>query len=261
MPKNSKITQEYRNILGVNVLSTNLPQLLDNIKQKIHNKDKFLIFTPNPELVLASKDNILLKKALNAVDFNVPDGVGLKFASKFLYGKNLNIIPGRVLFQKLIEVASDNDWKVFLLGGENNESVLVAESIITYFPTIHIVTSKGARLNQKGEPATKDDQKLMDEAVKRINDFKPDLLFVAFGNPKQELWLINNLKSININGGMAVGGTFRYLAGMSKLPPQWISMLGLEWLWRLFTEPKRFGRVFNAVIMFPLAVLKNKFNK
>jgi N-acetylglucosaminyldiphosphoundecaprenol N-acetyl-beta-D-mannosaminyltransferase len=53
---------------------------------------------------------------------------------------------------------------------------------------------------------------------------------------------------------MAVGGTFRYIAGMSKLPPKWMENFGLEWVWRLITEPKRFSRIFNAFPIFPLRI-------
>jgi N-acetylglucosaminyldiphosphoundecaprenol N-acetyl-beta-D-mannosaminyltransferase len=77
---------------------------------------------------------------------------------------------------------------------------------------------------------------------------------VAFGNPKQEIWLYKNLAKLRVGGAMAVGGTFRYIAGMSKLPPKWMEKIGLEWLWRLFTEPRRLGRVFRAVVVFSIKV-------
>lgn len=259
--KNSKTDRKYVNILGVNVLSTTEESLLTAVEKNISSSKKFSILTPNPELVLASTTNNKLKEALNSATFSVPDGVGLDYASKFLLNKALNIIPGRKLFINLIEMAVNNELKVFLLGGEDNEAVLCAEHLISIYPNILISTSRGPILDKNGEPNTKVDIKVQSDLVKRINMLKPDLLFVAFGNPKQELWIHNNLSKLNIGGAMAVGGTFRYIAGLSKLPPKLMEKLGLEWFWRLVTEPNRFIRIWNAVIVFPLKVFLTKFSK
>jgi N-acetylglucosaminyldiphosphoundecaprenol N-acetyl-beta-D-mannosaminyltransferase len=80
------------------------------------------------------------------------------------------------------------------------------------------------------------------------------LLFVAFGNPKQEIWIHNNFQKLDIGGAMAVGGAFRYVAGTSSLPPKWMERGGLEWVWRLVTEPARISRIFRAFPMFPLRI-------
>jgi N-acetylglucosaminyldiphosphoundecaprenol N-acetyl-beta-D-mannosaminyltransferase len=81
---------------------------------------------------------------------------------------------------------------------------------------------------------------------------------VAFNNPKQEIWIYKNLKSLTVGGAMAVGGTFRYIAGLSKLPSAWMEKAGLEWLYRLITEPYRLRRVLNAFPVFPLRVFLYK---
>ena len=90
---------------------------------------------------------------------------------------------------------------------------------------------------------------------KEINNFKPDLLFVAFGAPKQELWISKWQKKLNVRGMMAVGGSLDYYSGVVKEVPSSIKNLGLEWLWRLINEPKRLVRIFNAVVIFPLTLL------
>ena len=110
-------------------------------------------------------------------------------------------------------------------------------------------------------PVTGEDRKLEKEAIEKINKFAPQLLFVAFGNPKQEIWIHKNLFRLKIGGAMAVGGTFRYLAGISKPPPRWMENTGLEWLWRFVTEPWRLGRILSAVIVFPLTVWYSKIFK
>lgn len=297
--KNSKTDRKYVNILGVNILSTTTASVLTASLYNISHSQtgahniKFSILTPNPELVLASTTNNKLKEALNSATFSIPDGLGLLAADSYQqsligisnnYGyiqsfrawfesfyintfdrqklqSKLNLIKGRSLFLKLVELAEKKGWKVFLLGGEGNEAVFCAEHLISVYPNILLSTSRGPILDKNGEPNSKIDIKVQSDLIKRINMLKPDLLFVAFGNPKQELWIHNNLSKLNIGGAMAVGGTFRYIAGLSKLPPKWMEKLGLEWLWRLVTEPNRFIRIWNAVILFPLKVFLTKYNK
>ena len=259
--KDTEKYQNYVNILGIKVLSTTTPHLLASVRENItHNYEfgnrsrRLSIMTPNPELVLASTKNKELKVALNSANFSVPDGVGLNYASKFLFGTSLNIIPGRKLFLELIGLANKKGWRVFFLGGYAGEAEKAAENLRKNYKSVKIETFAGPWLNNHAEPVLDKDKVLQKETFQLINKFEPKLLFVAFQNPKQEIWVYKNLKYLNVGGAMTVGGTFRYIAGMSKLPPAWLASLGLEWLWRLITEPKRIGRIFNAFPLFPLRV-------
>jgi N-acetylglucosaminyldiphosphoundecaprenol N-acetyl-beta-D-mannosaminyltransferase len=254
MKNNNEISQNYVNMLGIKVLSITTPSLLTSIREKISHNMKFSIMTPNPELVLNSMKNPILAQALNCSGFAIPDGVGINYASKFLYGKPLNIIHGRILFEKLIELANKKGWKVFFLGGYGLEAQTAAEKLRLSHKKIKIEAFAGPKLYKNGSPISDLDESLQKDAIDRINKFSPRLLFVAFGNPKQEIWIHKNLRYLNIGGAMAVGGTFRYFAGLSKLPPKWMERWGLEWLWRFITEPHRVGRVLNASVIFPLKV-------
>lgn len=259
MIKNIKKTTEkdrkFVNILGINIISTNSSELITWVNNFLTHNVKFYIVTPNPELVLMAQNKPELKKALNEADFPVPDGIGLSYASRFLYGKPVNIIHGRKLFIDLIEIADKNKLKVFLLGGKGDEAGAASRKLAAKYKEITIRSERGPNLNNEAGPEVEIDRKLEADAIDRINSFAPDLLFVAFGNPKQEIWINKNIDKLKVGGAMAVGGTFRYIAGMSKLPPQWMERLELEWLWRLLTEPKRIIRIFDAVVVFPLKVL------
>lgn len=217
-----------------------------------HNA-KFYIVTPNPELILMAQKDKKLKEALNGADISIPDGVGLKIADP-----KLKIIKGRELFLELIKLAAKNRWKVFLLGGLGDEAELAARKLQIANSKLQIEYLKGPKLDSRARPLTAQDSELERKAIEKINEFKPQLLFVAFGNPRQEIWVHDNLSKLNIGGAMCVGGTLRYVAGLSRLPPKFISKLGLEWLWRLVTEPERVGRVFRAVVIFPIKYLTSK---
>lgn len=253
MKNNSKNSQNVGQIMQIKVSSTSVSEVLTRVEKLISDSHRFYIVTPNPELILASQTNENLKKALNSADISVPDGVGLKIADP-----SLNIIKGRELFLDLIKLATKNNWKVFLLGGMDDESEISSKKLQITYPKLQIKSAKGPMLDDVSNPITESDRKAEVEVIAQINKFKPDLLFVAFGNPKQEIWIHKNLSKLSIGGAMAVGGTFRYVAGTSKLPPKWMGEIGFEWLWRLITEPKRIGRIFRAVIIFPFRVFLSK---
>lgn len=241
--------------MEINVNSTSLSDVLTRVEGFISHSQRFYIVTPNPELILMAQTNKNLKNALNGADISVPDGVGLKIANP-----NLKIIKGRELFLELIKLAAKNRWKVFLLGGLGDEAELAARKLQIIYSNLQIEYSKGPKLDSGARPLTGQDSEIERKTIENINKFKPQLLFVAFGNPRQEIWVHDNLSKLNIGGAMCVGGTLRYVAGLSRLPPRFISKLGLEWLWRLMTEPKRIGRVFRAVVVFPINLFISKIS-
>jgi N-acetylglucosaminyldiphosphoundecaprenol N-acetyl-beta-D-mannosaminyltransferase len=248
-------------ILGINVTGTCMSEVLAGVEKLISDNINFYIVTPNPEIILMAQKDKELKNAMNGTELAIPDGVGLKFAIP-----DLNIIKGRELFSELIKLANEKGWKVFLLGGLDNEAELavkelkIAHQMMQSNLKLKIDFHPGPVLNKDARPATGVDRKIEHEAIEKINRFAPQLLFVAFGNPKQEIWVHENYLKLNIGGAMAVGGVFRYVAGLSALPPKWIAHCGLEWLWRLLTEPRRIGRIWNAIIVFPLKVLLSRLN-
>lgn len=293
MKNNSEKSQKIGKIMEINVNSTELVEVLtrvekfisDNVSASGHS-DKFFIVTPNPELILASNKNKKLKNALNSADLSIPDGIGLSQANKFFslrlpkniilrffvglfqglrigaatfldrdwLTKEIKPIKGRELFTDLIALAGKNGWKVFLLGGMDNEAKIALRKLKKRYQSLKIESSRGPTLNKEAKPLTDFDKKLESEAIAQINAFSPQLLFVAYGAPKQEIWINEHLKNLKIGGAMCVGGTLRYIAGLSKLPPKWMADIGLEWLWRVITEPKRIKRVTNAFPIFPLKV-------
>jgi N-acetylglucosaminyldiphosphoundecaprenol N-acetyl-beta-D-mannosaminyltransferase len=287
------LSRKYVNILGINVISTTKDKVLMNVKEFISHNNKFYITTPNPELVLMSQSNNEVKEALNNSDFSIPDGIGLAQAARllslktprnnilrFLYTffagifigvatlvnkkwltRELNIIKGRELFIELIELASKNKWKVFLFGGLNDEAQKTAEILKKKNKDLKIKYVSGPLLNEKAEPESKDSRKIYFDTIREINSYAPHLLFVAMQNPKQEIWLYKNINKLKIGGAMTVGGTFRYVGGISKPLPKFFDSLGIEWVWRLITEPHRFRRIFNAFPIFPLKVWESKLRE
>lgn len=230
-------------ILGVRVDSSPKDRLLEIIEQKMSDSHKFYIVTPNPELILGSTKNSALKQIMNRADFSIPDGVGLKIAEP-----GLKIIKGRDFFLDLVSLAARKNWRVFLLGGLGDEAKIASEKLKSKYKKLKITWAGGSEITTN----------LSKDIVDKINKFAPGLIFVAFGNPKQEIFMYENIRKLNVRGMMGVGGAFRYVAGLSKLPPKWMEKMGLEWLYRLITEPFRFIRILNAVVVFPLKIWVSK---
>jgi len=288
-----KKSQKQGQILGVGVDSTSLSRVLTGIRAKMAKNSKFFVITPNPEIILEATKDQEYKRILNLADFSIPDGIGLSHAASFLSLKSpknkliravalpfqglwvglstfinrkwllssLKPIKGRELFLELLKLGNKKKWRVFFLGGLEDEAEKTKEILEKSLKSIKMEFHKGPKLDKRGLPITKGEKQTEKEVIKKINELSPHLLFVAFGAPKQEKWVFRNLKNLEVGGVMTVGGAFRYLTGKSIIPPAFMEKYGLEWIWRLFTEPKRVTRIINASIIFPLAVFKYKLRQ
>lgn len=287
----SQIDRKLVTILNVRTDSTSTPKVLKQVQEKIARKQKFYIVTPNPEIVLLANQDPELLKILNSADISLPDGIGLVAADKFLKlrnpkyvalrllilplqgllvgcqilsGKvadyNLQVIRGREMTVGLIKLADKEKWKIFFLGGEKEEAKIAADKVVQKYSGIRIKSCSGPILTREGLPTDEREKEIETETVRQINALKPQLLFVGMGAPRQEKWVYRQLPKLSIDGAMVVGGTFRYIAGMYKLPPQFIVDSGLEWLWRLFTGSQNKERIIRAFPRFAFKVLSEKLS-
>ena len=141
-----------------------------------------------------------------------------------------------------------------MLGGKDRAAEIAALKLKIKNAKLNIKYFQGPR-NIENETAAE-----RAEAIRRINKFRPHLLFVAYGAPMQEKWIAANLPQLKINVAMGVGGAFDYLAGRVQRAPQWLRRGGLEWLWRLIQEPWRWKRQLRLV-KFVWLVLKEKLQR
>ena len=264
--------------------------MLTLVRSRLASKRKFYIVTPNPEIVLKAVSDKRLAKIINSADLAIADGVGLVQAAKFLsmaspknsflkipfcffqglwvglatfldkdwLFRELRPIKGREMFLELVRLANKKGWRVFLLGGEHGEAEETAKKLQRSYKAVTFAWREGPIFDKEGLAISAAGLNEEKEAVYAINEFQPELLFVALETPKQEKWVSRWLPKLSIGGAMVVGGAFRYIAGQAPLPPKWMEEVGLEWVWRLITEPWRIGRVLNAWPIFPLRVFLYK---
>ncbi len=176
-------------------------------------------------------------------------GEGVKVGGEILSGKVGESVTGVWLFSELTKMAEKRNWKVFLLGGWGDVSLRTSKMLLERFPRLRVTYDSGE--NRVGTDRVVDEQ-----VVKKINAFKPDLLFVQYNPVKQEKWISSHLTRLKAGVVMGVGGTFNEYLGDFRPAPAWMEVVGLKWLWRMLVEPKRVGRIFRAVVVFPWLVFK-----
>ncbi|MBB5149827.1 WecB/TagA/CpsF family glycosyltransferase [Ureibacillus thermosphaericus] len=231
-------------VLGIQVNTENYDELIEQIFQRIERKEKSLIVAINPEKIMKAKEDPALKKLLNEAEFQIPDGIGVILASKIQKGQISERVTGVDLMMRLCEEAATKQKSIFLYGGKPGVAASAAEKLKELYPGIQIAGI------QHGYET--DNEKV----ISKINEAKPDILFVAMGSPKQENWINANRDQLYPTIYQGVGGSFDVLAGNVKRAPKAFQKVGLEWFYRLMMEPKRIKRQM-ALPKFLLEVVRN----
>lgn len=249
---------EETKILGVKINSPDPNELIEKINLFLDEDKSHYIVTTNPEFIIeATKDNEF-KKILNEADLSLADGFGIKLVS-WLKGKNIKRISGVDLMLRICQIAEQKNSSIFLLGSLEDTAERAALKLVEKFNNLNIV---GAEEGIKFKIQNLDYIKKNEELLKRINKVKPDIIFVAFGAPKQEKWIYENKAKIpSLKLAMGVGGTFDFIAKKIKRAPKIWRLAGLEWLWRLIMQPWRLFRIIKAVIYFPYLFIKRDILK
>lgn len=228
-------------ILGVGFSDINEHEVLEFIVTGLPKQsEKYYIVTPNPELlVIASKDNNY-QKVLNGAKLALIDGIGVMIAGRIL-GKPLKErIHGVDLVKNLCKEVSKQPITVGFLGAGPNIAELTAECLKRKYPGLKVGL-------------------ISQEWSEDLKNQKVDILFVAFGSPKQEIWIFENLQKLPAKVVVGVGGAFDFISGKVRRAPLLMRNLGLEWLFRLIIQPWRIKRQLR-LIQFIFLVLKEKFN-
>ncbi len=222
---------QHIDVLGVKISKVNYESATKMVEGFLADGKKHYIVTPNPEFIVLAQTDLEFRQILNQADLALPDGVGLRAGTR---------VTGTDLMIKLCGLAAKKGYSVFLLGGRNGVAEEAAKRLKKRFAKLNIVGTSEA------DPAS-------------VPSSSVDLLFVAYGAPKQEKWIAKHLPQIPVKVAMGVGGAFDFIAGKKKRAPKIFRRLGLEWFWRLIQEPRRLPRILKATIKFPLLVLKQKF--
>lgn len=246
------------NFFGINLFLNKMDNLVNCIFEDIDLDKKRAYYAINPDCMLIAKDNPeyynLLKDDKNIV---YVDGKWIINTQKIL---NLPIAKERIsttdLFPRILELseAYKRNTKIFLLGGKDGTPQKVVKNMNEKFKYPNFVGVHHGYFNKKQS----------EEVVKYINSCKPEILFVGFGCPIQELWVKTYINKINVNVVITCGGLFDYYSNNVKRAPQWMQELGLEWFFRFIQEPKRLFKRYiigNLKYVFYLIYMKIRGEK
>ncbi|MBI2607620.1 MAG: WecB/TagA/CpsF family glycosyltransferase [Candidatus Doudnabacteria bacterium] len=275
------MTSDKINIAGVLVDKITKAETLNRIDKFVSSGESNYLVTTYSEFVVFAQADHDYKTVLNQAALSLPDGIGILWAAKFLslplntksgilntitalwqalysgvsiifnpkYVRSVitEQVTGSQLIFDLANLAQAKGYSLALVGGTDGVAEASAEKLKQKFPDVKInLALSGVRFD--------------DELVKKIAQTNSDILLIAYSPPYQEKWLAQNLDALNINLGMGLGGTFDYLAGKYVPAPKFLHFIGLEWLWRLITQPWRWRRMWNAIPVFIWVVLKYKLN-
>ena len=214
---------------------------------------KVLITTLNAHSFNTLRDDAEFKTALINSDVLLADGIGVVWATKMLTGKKIKKIAGDDLFHYQMNRLNNSKGKCFFLGSANETLKKISDRAAIDYPNVQV-----QYYSPPFKPEfSKEDNLIM---VEKINAVAPAVLFVGMTAPKQEKWAFQNFKDLDVGHVCCIGAVFDFYAGTSKRAPKWMIGIGMEWLYRLISNPKRMWRRYligNA--KFISTVFKEKF--
>lgn len=222
-------------ILDVPIHKVTMEEAVQKVDGFIHSKGFHTVYTPNPEIIMLAKKNERLFKILKEADLVVPDGIGVVIASKMKKGEHLpERVAGYDLVQNTMKRATKGGYKYYFLGSKPGVAEEAAKKMRIAYPGIQIVGT------HDGYFKPEDHNKL----IKDINESGANILLVALGAPKQEIWIEEHKHRLpNVHVAIGVGGSLDVMAGVVKRAPVAFQKLGLEWFYRLLKEPTRIKRM------------------
>jgi N-acetylglucosaminyldiphosphoundecaprenol N-acetyl-beta-D-mannosaminyltransferase len=203
------------------------------------------IVTVNPEFIMTAQHDTAFREVINRAALALPDGVGVYWASRRLGQPVPERVPGVDLVLRLAQRSAVRGYRLYLLGAMPGVAERTAAILAQRYPGVVVVGT------YPGSPRPDEYAAI----VARIRAERPDVLLVAFGAPVQDHWIARNLELLGVPVCIGVGGSFDYIAGVHPLAPPWLRRLGVEWLYRLITQPWRWRRML-ALPRFAWRVLR-----
>lgn len=234
-------------ILGVPFVNISPSEAVDRVVSYLNGNGKSMIFTPNPEMVMEARKNKEFMEILNSSTMNVPDGIGIIYGSKFTQNPIKERVAGYDLMLGVFDKMKDMGKTAYFFGGAPGIADRAKAVIEERFPGLKIVGTANGYFDKERER----------EIIAEINMLKPDLLLVGIGFPKQEKWIYEHIKGLNIKAAAGVGGSFDGWCGNVPRAPKFFIDNNIEWFYRLIKQPSRIGRMMQLPL-FMLVVMRNK---
>ena len=218
-------------ILGVGFDDLTLEEAATAGASLVEDQGFHYAVTPNPEFLLAARKDQPFRQALLDADLVLADGVGVVYSAKLLGRPLKGRVPGIEFAQALMGWMAKHGKRLFLLGAKPGVAELAAANLRDRYPGLILCGTHDGYFKED-EPV-----------VQAIRESGADVVFVCLGAPKQEFWMAKHGPATGAHLMVGLGGSLDVFAGVVERAPEGFQKLGLEWLYRLMKEPKRFGRM------------------
>lgn len=236
---------EQLSILGLKVDKITMKEALERFEQMLTTEGFKYIVTPNSEILEAATKDEQLADIINGADMVIPDGIGLVYASKIKKQPLQERVTGIDFSFNALHILSAYEGKAFFLGSKPGIAEAAADNMQKEIEGLNVCGTHDGYFKAEDEAAL----------IEEINNSGADFLLVALGSPKQEFFIQRHKDELHCKVAIGIGGSLDVWSGASKRAPEFYRNHGLEWLYRLKTEPQRFGRmakipVFLARVLF-----------
>jgi len=232
-------------VLGVGFDNFTMEEAISKGLSLLEEPCAHYVVTPNPEIVEICRESGEAKKVINGADLVLADGIGIIYGAKLLKTPLKGRVPGIEYAQKLMKVMAERGKTLFLLGAKPGVAEQAAEKLCERYPGLQIVgTHDGYFKEDEG-------------VIAEIRASGADVVFVCLGAPKQELWMAKNGNTTGARLLLGLGGCLDVFSGNVKRAPAIFCKLGLEWFYRLLTNPSRIGRMMKLPL-FLVHVMREK---
>jgi N-acetylglucosaminyldiphosphoundecaprenol N-acetyl-beta-D-mannosaminyltransferase len=239
------MTVETAAIAGVSIHRVTLQDALKLISEYVSSGVPHQIVTVNLDFLRIARKDEEFREILNAAPLAIADGMPLIWISRWLKQPLPERIAGVDLLERVAALAASDGHRLFLLGAAEGVAAQAALSLETRHPGLNVAGTYAPPFG----PITDFEQS---QILSRIRAASPDVLFVAFGAPRQEHWIWRHLDELGVPVCVGVGGSFDIIAGRLSRAPRWMQTSGFEWLYRLALEP---GRLWRRYLLKDLPLL------
>jgi N-acetylglucosaminyldiphosphoundecaprenol N-acetyl-beta-D-mannosaminyltransferase len=231
-------------LLGAAVHPLTLPAAVALLEEAIARRQPTTVVSLNGALLMRLRRDAVVRRAVRGAALVIPDGIAVLLAARILGLPVRRRLAGVDLAEALCAAVARGRGRIFLLGAAPGVAEAAAGRLQRRFPGLQIAGTAHGYFLAEAEA----------QLLAAIRESRPDVLLVAFGAPRQELWLARNGAALGIPVMMGVGGTLDVLAGRARRAPRWLQAAGLEWLYRLWREPWRWGVVKTIPPLFVIAL-------
>lgn len=241
-----------KNLLSIPIHFSSRQEIFQKIDENLKKGKKFLhIVSLNPEIAIIAQNNTDFKKVVSSAEIQICDGTGVYFASLFLGIPCKERVNGVDLMEDVLHNFHDRSLCIVLIGGKNDLATNLAECYKNKYPRSRFYGLEGYKDIKN---PTSEEEDTLNEL---ISGLKPDIVFVAFGSPQQELWIDSHRALLVGLVCMGVGGGFDFLGKKVPRAPLVIRRIGMEWLFRLILQPWRIVRQVR-LLEFVFAIVRQK---